>query len=120
MTVRKRLRPLAASLSLGPLAEREFRLLFLGRTISLFGTAFAPIALAFAVITLTGSPSDLGLVLGAYMLAHLVVLLAGVVWADLLPLTLVMVTSDLLSGAAQLIAAGLLLSGLPQTWHLVV
>jgi MFS family permease len=120
MTVRKRLRPLAARLSLGPLAEREFRLLFLGRTISLFGTAFAPIALAFAVITLTGSPSDLGLVLGAYMLAHLVFLLAGGVWADRLPRNLVMVTSDLLSGAAQLIAAGLLLSGVAQTWHLVV
>ena len=117
---RRRLRPLIARLSLGPLAERDFRLLFLGRTISLFGTAFAPIALAFAVIELTGSPSDLGLVLGAYMLAHLVFLLAGGVWADRLPRNLVMVTSDLLSGGAQLIAAGLLLTGSAQTRHLVV
>jgi len=120
MKPRRRLRPLFARLSLGPLAERDFRLLFLGRTISLFGTAFAPIALAFAVIELTGSPSDLGLVLGAYMLAHLVFLLAGGVWADRLPRNLVMVTSDLLSGGAQLIAAGLLLTGSAQTWHLVV
>ena len=71
MTPRTRLKPLLTSLPFGPLAEREFRLLFIGRTISLFGSAFAPIALAFAVITLTGSPSDLGLVLSAYMLAHL-------------------------------------------------
>jgi MFS family permease len=120
MMPRRRLRPLIARLSLGPLAERDFRLLFLGRTISLFGTAFAPIALAFAVIELAGSPSDLGLVLGAYMLAHLVFLLAGGVWADRLPRNLVMVTSDLLSGGAQLIAAGLLLTGSAQTWHLVV
>ena len=120
MMARTRLRPLIARLSLGPLAERDFRLLFLGRTISLFGTAFAPIALAFAVIELTGSPSDLGLVLSAYMLAHLVFLLAGGVWADRLPRNLVMVSSDLLSGAAQLIAAGLLLTGYAQTWHLVV
>jgi predicted MFS family arabinose efflux permease len=120
MMARTRLRPLIARLSLGPLAERDFRLLFLGRTISLFGTAFAPIALAFAVIELTGSPSDLGLVLSAYMIAHLVFLLAGGVWADRLPRNLVMVTSDLLSGAAQLIAAGLLLTGYAQTWHLVV
>jgi MFS family permease len=120
MKPRRRLRPLIARLSLGPLAERDFRLLFLGRTISLFGTAFAPIALAFAVIELTGSPSDLGLVLGAYMLAHLVFLLAGGVWADRLPRNLVMVTSDLMSGGAQLIAAGLLLTGSAQTWHLVV
>jgi MFS family permease len=117
---RTRLRPLIARLSLGPLAERDFRLLFLGRTISLFGTAFAPIALAFAVIELTGSPSDLGLVLSAYMLAHLVFLLAGGVWADRLPRHLVMVTSDLLSGGAQAIAAILLLTGTAQTWHLVV
>src|SRR5437867_5904454 len=120
MTPRTRLRPLLGSLPFGPLAERDFRLLFLGRTISLFGTAFAPIALAFAVVTLTGSPSDLGLVLSAYMLAHLVFLLAGGVWADRLPRHLGMVTSDLLSGAAQMAAAILLLSGAAQTWHLVV
>ena len=41
--------------ALSPLGEREFRLLFLGRAVSLFGSAFAPIALAFAVLDLTGS-----------------------------------------------------------------
>jgi MFS family permease len=115
-----RLKTLRTSLPFGPLAEREFRLLFAGRTISLFGSAFAPIALAFAVITLTGSPSDLGLVLSAYMLAHLVFLLAGGVWADRLPRHLVMVTSDLLSGASQIAAAVLLLAGVAQTWHLIL
>jgi MFS family permease len=120
MMAGRRLRRLFTRLSLGPLAERDFRLLFFGRTISLFGTAFAPIALAFAVIELTGSPSDLGLVLSAYMLAHLIFLLAGGVWADRLPRNLVMVTSDLLSGAAQIAAALLLLTGMAQTWHLVV
>src|SRR6185436_20158336 len=39
---------------------------------------------------------------------------------DRLPRNLVMVTSDLLSGAAQAIAAVLLLTGAAQTWHLVV
>ena len=120
MTRPLRLRPLLARLPFGPLAERDFRLLFLGRTISLFGSAFAPIALAFAVVVLTGSPSDLGLVLGAYMLAHLVFLLAGGVWADRLPRNLVMVTSDLLSGAAQIAAAALLLTGVAEVWHLIV
>jgi len=120
MTPRTRLKQLLAGLPFGPLAEREFRLLFVGRTISLFGSAFAPIALAFAVVVLTGSPSDLGFVLSAYMLAHLVFLLAGGVWADRLPRHLVMVTSDLLSGASQIAAALVLLSGVAQTWHLVV
>jgi MFS family permease len=120
MRVRARLKPLLATLPFGPLAEREFRLLFIGRTISLFGSAFAPIALAFAVIVLTGSPADLGLVLSAYMGAHLIFLLAGGVWADRLPRHLVMVTSDLLSGAAQIAAAVVLLTGVAQTWHLIV
>jgi MFS family permease len=115
-----RLKPLLAGLPFGPLVEREFRLLFIGRTISLFGSAFAPIALAFAVITLTGSPADLGYVLSAYMLAHLVFLLAGGVWADRLPRHLLMVTSDILSGASQIAAAVVLLTGVAQTWHLVV
>jgi MFS family permease len=104
----------------GPLGERDFRLLFLGRTISLFGSAFAPIALAFAVVELTDSPADLGVVLSAYMLSHLVFLLAGGVWADRLPRHLVMVVSDLASGSAQVGAALLLLSGSAEVWHLVV
>ena len=112
--------PLLAGLPFGPLVEREFRLLFIGRTISLFGSAFAPIALAFAVIALTGSPADLGYVLSAYMLAHIVFLLAGGVWADRLPRHLVMVTSDILSGASQIGAAVVLLTGVAQTWHLIL
>src|SRR5947207_4284519 len=114
-----RLKSLLAGLPFGVLAERDFRLLFIGRTISLFGTAFAPIALAFAVVRLTGSPADLGLVLSAYMLAHLVFLLAGGVWADRLPRHLVMVTSDLLSGVSQITLAVLLLTGVAQTWQLI-
>jgi len=47
--------------STAPLREREFRLLFAGRTVSLFGSAIAPVALAFAVLDLTGSKTDLGL-----------------------------------------------------------
>jgi hypothetical protein len=40
----------------GPLREREFQLLFTGRTISLVGSAIAPVALAFAVLDLTHPP----------------------------------------------------------------
>ena len=51
--------------TLAPLAEREFRLLFLGRTVSFIGNAFATTALAFAVLDVTGSKADLGYVLAA-------------------------------------------------------
>src|SRR5205807_4675803 len=120
MIARNRLKPLLAALPFSVLAERQFRLLFIGRTISLFGSAFAPIALAFAVVYLTGSPADLGLVLSAYMLAHIVFLLAGGVWADRLPRHLVMVASDLLSAVAQIAVAVLLLAGAARTWELII
>ena len=84
--------------SLAPLREREFRLLFAGRTISFLGTAMAPVALAFAVLDLTGSKTDLGLVLAARSIPQIVFLLVGGVWADRLSRHRVMVASNVLSG----------------------
>jgi MFS family permease len=104
----------------GPFARREFRLLFLARGISFFGSAIAPVAIAFAVLDLTGSASDLGLVLAARMIPQLVFMLVGGVWADRLPRHLVMFASDLLTGSAQAATAALLLTGNAEIWHLVV
>jgi MFS family permease len=104
----------------GPFARREFRLLFFARGISFFGSAIAPVAIAFAVLDLTGSASDLGLVLAARMVPQLVFMLVGGVWADRLPRHLVMVVSDLLTGGAQAATAVLLLTGSAEIWHLVV
>src|SRR5688572_4760364 len=84
-----------------PLGERSFRLLFLARTFTFFGAALAPIALAFAVIDLTGSAADLGLVTAAGVVPMIVFTLVAGVWADRLPRHHVMVTSDAISGAAQ-------------------
>ncbi|HEY6836125.1 MAG TPA: hypothetical protein VI142_06600 [Gaiellaceae bacterium] len=52
---------------LGPLTHRPFRLLFSGQLVSMLGSAVAPIALAFGVLDLTGSKSDLGFVLAAVL-----------------------------------------------------
>jgi MFS family permease len=104
----------------GPFARREFRLLFLARSISFFGSAIAPIAIAFAVLELTGSATDLGLVLAARMVPQIVFMLVGGVWADRLPRNLVMVTSDLVTGAAQIVTAALVLTDNAELWHLVV
>ena len=63
---------------LSPLAEREFRLLFTGRLVSMLGTTVAPVALAFAVIDdLDGSASQLGLVLTATWLPQIAFILVG-------------------------------------------
>ena len=59
---------------------------FLSQTISLLGTAIAPIALAFAVLDAPGgSASELGFILAARALSQVVFVLAGGVLADRLP-----------------------------------
>ncbi len=104
---------------LGPLAEREFRLLFTGQLVSLLGTAVAPIALAFGVLDLTHSKSALGFVLAANWAPQLVLILFGGVFADRLPRHLVMVGANAVSAAAQGAIAVLLLTGTARLWHLI-
>ena len=100
------------------LGEREFRLLLFGRTISMAGSAMAPVALAFAVLDVTGSVADLGLVLAARQIPTVVFILFGGVWADRLQRHKVMVVSNLLSGAGQAATAALLLFGHAHIWQL--
>ena len=106
--------------ALAPLAHREFRLLFAGRVVSFAGTAMAPIALAFGVLELGGSAGALGLVLTLSILPQVGFLLVGGVIADRLPRHLVMVTSNLVSGLAQAVAAFLLITGEAEIWHLAI
>jgi MFS family permease len=102
----------------GPFGQREFRLLFLGRTTSFVGNAFANVALAFAVLELTGSKADLGYVLAARAVPQVIFLLAGGIWADRLPRHHVMVGANLVSGLSQSAVAALLLSGHARIWQL--
>ncbi len=71
--------------SLGVLREREFALFFWGQAVSVLGDGIFPIALAFAVLELGGSPTDLGIVLTAGILPQTLFVLIGGVWADRLP-----------------------------------
>src|SRR5262245_14126353 len=94
-----------------PLRLRQFRLLLAGRTINALGNAFAPIALAFAVLDLTGSATDLGFVVGARTVVNVVFLLFGGVLADRLPKNLLMVGSSVAAGLTQAVVAALVLTG---------
>jgi len=85
----------------------------------MLGSTIAPVALAFAVVDLTGSPSDLGLVLGASFVPQVLFLVVGGVWADRVPRNLVMVAADLVGAAAQATLAVLLLTGRAEVWHVV-
>jgi MFS family permease len=104
---------------LGALDDRNFRLLWLGQTTSMLGNSLVPVALAFAVLDLTGSASDLGLVLAAETAPLVLFLLVGGVWADRLPRQLVMVASDVARGGSQAAIAVLLLTGHAEIWMLV-
>ncbi|MFE3661196.1 MFS transporter [Streptomyces sp. NPDC059165] len=97
--------------SLAPLRYAPFRWLVAGRAVSVFGSSIAPIALGFAVLDLTGSVSDLGVVVGARALATLVFVLAGGVIADRVPRHLVMVMAGTLAAVTQAIVAGLIITG---------
>jgi MFS family permease len=108
--------PLRAGLA--PLAERPFRVLFLGRFASLLGSTMAPVALAFAVLDLNGSPVDLGVVLAANVLPQVLLLLVGGVLADRLPRGRLMVGSNVVSAAGQAATATFLLTGRPPVWGL--
>jgi MFS family permease len=96
--------------TLAPLRLPGFRLLLAGRTISALGNAFAPIALAFAVLDLTGKAADLGLVVGARTLVNVLFLLFGGVLADRLPKNLLMVGSSVAAAVTQGAVAALILT----------
>ncbi len=68
-------------------------------------------ALAFAVLDLTGSPTDLGLVVAARSVANVAVLLIGGVIADRLPRNVVLVGTSIGAGLTQGIVAALVITG---------
>lgn len=102
----------------GPLRARSFRLLFAGRAVSSFGDRLVPVALTFAILHLTGSLSDLGIVLAAQTVPLVLFVLLGGVWADRLPRQRVMLASDLVRFATQGATAVLILDGTARVWQL--
>lgn len=96
----------------GILRQRAFRHVFLGRAVSLLGTAIAPIALAFAVLGQPdGSAARLGIVMASEAAAQVMFLLLGGVLADRFSRYRVMVGADVLACAAQGSIAGLFITG---------
>ena len=102
------------------LRVRNFRYLFAARTISFFGTNLAPIAVAFAVLGLGGSATQVGLAFAAWTLAQISTLLIGGVVADRLPRRLVMIGSDAANLCVRLLMGALLVSGHAVIWELIV
>jgi MFS family permease len=103
----------------GPLRQRNFRLLFLARGCSYFGSNLAPIAVAFGVLEIGGSPTAVGLAFAAWTLAQVATLLIGGVVADRMPRRLVMIASDGANAAIRIAMGALLVSGHTEVWHLI-
>ncbi|MGM9334317.1 MFS transporter [Streptomyces murinus] len=96
-----------------PLRLRDFRLLFVSRTMSTLSDALVPTALSLAVIEVTGSATDLALVLGCALGARLLALpVAGVV-ADRYNTRWVAFGADLTRVVTQALVAVQLIGGHP-------
>jgi MFS family permease len=106
--------------SLDVLRTREFRLLFSGQAVSVLGDRMAVLALAFAVLEIGGSASDVGLVLAAGAFPLVATVLAGGVVADRASRRAVMVVADLARVASQGLLAALLLAGVAEVWMLAL
>ena len=105
---------------LGPLGERNFAWFFASRTTNTLGRTMATVALAFAVLDLTGSATALGQVLAAHTIPMVLFLLFGGVISDRLPRTVVIQFSNVVSAASQGMVATLLITGTAELWMLVV
>ncbi|MER5317738.1 MFS transporter [Streptosporangium roseum] len=94
------------------LRDRRFTLLLVARTISVLGSSFAPVALAFGVLALPGATATtLSVVLAAEALPMVAFMLVGGVIADRLPRHRVMMAGETINAAAFFCLAAMLLTG---------
>ena len=98
------------------LRRRDFRLLFIGETISLLGDQFSLIALPWLVLKLTGDPLAMGTVLALTGIPRALFILIGGALTDRFSPRRVMLASNLGRMGLVGVLAGLVLSGAVQLW----
>ena len=106
--------------SITPLRSGNFAWYYASRFVNTLGSMMANIALAFAVLDITDSPSALGQVLAAHTIPMVLFLLFGGVVADRFPRTVVLQVSNLMSALTQGIIAFLVITGTAELWMIVV
>lgn len=104
----------------GPLAHQPFRLMWLAASSSAVGSAFVPVAVAFAVLGIGGNATSLGLVLLVSSVAGLASYQVAGVWADRLSRRNLMLAADLVRMAVEAAVAVLLVTGHARIWELAV
>jgi MFS family permease len=98
--------------------ERQFRLLFLGQALSVVGDRMTQVVLPFAVLSVGGSVTDVGLVAAAGFVPFIFLGLIGGVLADRVERRRILIASDLVRLASQATAGVLLVTGAAEVWHL--
>ncbi|EDY49658.1 MFS transporter [Streptomyces clavuligerus] len=99
--------------------SRDFSVFFVGYFTSNLGTSMASVALAFAVLHMGGSPTDLSLVLAARIVPMVLLLLGGGVLGDRLPRRTVMLVADSVRALSQGALAVLFILGPVPLWVVV-
>jgi len=106
--------------SLGVLREANFRRLFWGRTISLVGDGMAPVAIAFAILGIGGSATDLGIVIASRSVVITALVLVGGVFADRVSPRVAMLRADLTRMVVMGAMAALLIGDVADIWQLAL
>ena len=103
-----------------PLRHRDFRLLWIGMTVSLVGDGVFLVAIAWQAYELSDSPNALALVGVAMTIPHVAFLLLGGVVSDRADRRRVMVSADAVRGAALVALGALSLAGVVEVWHMML
>jgi MFS family permease len=99
-------------------ANRDFRLLWLGGTISVLGSQFSLIAMPWLVLQLTSDPLAVGLVMALAGLPRAVFILVGGAITDRFSSRTILVICDWINFGLTGLAAVLVFTGLMQVWML--
>jgi DHA3 family tetracycline resistance protein-like MFS transporter len=101
-----------------PLRHRDFRLLWVGQTLSMIGSFVSNVAFPFQLLQLGGSALELGTLVSIFGSALLVFLLVGGAVADRVPRRTLLVVTEVAEGVVMAIIAALGVMGVLQIWHL--
>jgi MFS family permease len=104
----------------GVLEHRDFRLLFVGRSVSLLGDGAFLVALAWQAYTISGAPTALALLGIAMTVPLIALLLFGGVVSDRHSRRRVMLLADLMRAILLALLAALALGGTLALWQMMV
>ena len=106
-------------MAFAPMREANFRWYFLAQLVNMAGSTMAPIAVAFAVLEVSDSPTALGAVLASNSIPMVLFLLFGGVIADRLPRVLVLRAGNLMLALSQGAFAALVITDTAELWMLM-